>query len=375
MAARLHAEEPLKFALMPGSRLASEPATEIFPSIPTLTSVIERNTHMAPANISDLGWTPSPETTRRLALILVFTILALGILTGCTVHPTVQPSAVTVVATSTSSEPRPVLPDSLRPDLVALAKASNQVGNATVRLVTSATGPITETDLTPHRPNGDVQHAAGDANRQINEAIDHFAHAIADATADQPGLALLPLIDHASQIADTDIHVVSSGVSTTDPVSLLSLGWGFNSDKVIASVERQGQLPNLAGHRVTFHGLGVTAGTQPSLPPFARDKIEKLWVGICERAKAISCGVAHESVITEPSRAPLPVPVVPIPAAFTEGDGCPVFANLPDDRLMFCGPTSRRTSWASNVWPPRWRQSAPWSSATSCSRKLSPQRR
>lgn len=279
-------------------------------------------------------------TWRGPWVVLAIIGVSLALATGCGGHPPEQPPAITVVATATSAEPRVALPDSVRQDIATMAKASKKPGGAMVRLVTSATGPPIERDVTPIRSNGQVQYATGDADRQIRDAVDQLANQLADAAANQPGLGLLPLLDRASHITGSDIHVISSGISTTNPMSFVTLGWDFTPERVVGSIERQGLLPDLTGHRVTFHGLGVTAGTQPPLPPFARDKVEQLWITLCNRAHATSCATAHESFNTTPPIATMPVPVVPIPSVVTEG-GCPVWMSLPDGRLSFAANSSQ----------------------------------
>ncbi|NKY27731.1 OmpA family protein [Nocardia gamkensis] len=255
-------------------------------------------------------------------------------LIGCTAAPAdSQPSAITIAATVTSAEPRTALSNSLISELTEMAEHSKRPGDATVRVVSSATGDILTKDLTPLRPNGQVQHAAADADRQITASVRELANTVAEVRADHPGLDLLGLLDRASQLPG-DLHVLSSGISTVAPVDLRVVGWNAKPDSVIDSIARQGRLPKLSGRHVTFHGLGIAAGSQPGLPPFARTLVEQLWTGICQRAGAASCTVAHDMPSAAAPVATLPVPVVPVPDAITEG-GCPVWASLNDTTLHF----------------------------------------
>ncbi|APE33879.1 hypothetical protein BOX37_07735 [Nocardia mangyaensis] len=215
-----------------------------------------------------------------------------------------------------------------------MARHSKRKGDATVRVITSTSGEVITTDLTPLRPNGQVQHAAADSERQIRAAIDKLGVTLSEATSTTPGLNVLPLLDRAAQIPNADIHVLSSGISTGAPMAFQAIGWNTNPDSVIESITRQGQLPNLTGRHVTFHRLGVAAGSQPGLPPFARTAIERVWVGICERAQAARCAVAHDTPSAAAPVATMPVPVVGVPQAITE-DGCPVWLNLSDAVLRF----------------------------------------
>ncbi|MBF6259866.1 OmpA family protein [Nocardia farcinica] len=273
------------------------------------------------------------EAIRYIVLAVAVAILLVGALCGCIAASYTHSSTITIAATATSAEPRVALPDSLTDGLVNMAKRSKRSGDATVRVMSSTTGDITTKDLTPLRPNGQVQHAAADADRQITASVRELADTIADVRADRPGLDLLGLLDRASQLPG-ELHIVSSGISTVAPTDLRVIGWNTNVQGVIDSIARQGHLPNLAGRHVTFHGLGVTAGSQPGLPPFARSMIEQLWIGICQRAGAASCVIAPDVPAAAAPVATMPVPVVPVPDAITEG-GCPVWARLDDATLHF----------------------------------------
>ncbi|MGW4370797.1 OmpA family protein [Nocardia takedensis] len=276
------------------------------------------------------------QSRRGVAFGLIALVFASGVLTSCTTAPTdAMPSAITLIVTATSAEPRPALPDSVVDKLTAMAKHSKRKGDATVRIITSATGDILTKDLTPLRPNGDVQHASADAKHQIDASIEELAEALAKARADSSGLDLLALINRAGQLPG-DIHVVSSGASTTAPVDLRVTGWNTTPARVADSAHRQGRITTMNGYHVTFHGLGIAAGSQPGFPPFARQWIEQLWVGICQRAGAASCVIAHDAPPAAAPVATMPVPVVPVPEAITEG-GCPVWLNLSDAVLHFAG--------------------------------------
>ncbi|MFF0493947.1 OmpA family protein [Nocardia sp. NPDC004068] len=265
---------------------------------------------------------------------IVLSVVTLSGVIGCTaISADKVPTAITLVATATSAEPRVALPDSLVAELTDMTKQSKRSGDATVRVVSSATGAISTKDLTPTRPNGQVQHATADADRQIDASLHELANTLTGARADALGLDLLGLLDRASQLPG-DIAVISSGISTVAPVDLRVIGWNTKPDSVIDSIARQGRMPSLSGRHVTFHGLGIASGSQPGLPPFARSVVEQLWVGICQRAEAASCVVAHDAPSTVAPTATLPVPVVPVPDAITEG-GCPVWASLNDSALHF----------------------------------------
>ncbi|MDO3645667.1 OmpA family protein [Nocardia mangyaensis] len=254
-------------------------------------------------------------------------------ITGCTQPEDSPPTTVTIITTATSAEPLVALPESVVAEMIGMAKRAKRPGEATVHLVTSATGEVDTRDLVPLRPNGQVQHAQVDADRQIRAAIDDLAVTAAAAVASKPGLNVLPLFDRASQLPG-DIHIITSGTSTEAPIDLRLTGWDTDPNTIVDSVERQGLLPYLPDRHVTFHGLGVVSGTQPTLPPFARSFIESLYLRLCEQAGAASCLLAPGAASGLPPIAALPVPVVPVPDAITEG-GCPVWTRLSDTVLHF----------------------------------------
>ncbi|MGW5216357.1 OmpA family protein [Nocardia sp. NPDC004085] len=292
------------------------------------------------SSTTDLPSVPSPQISHRVRVgltaiaAIVLTPLSLFGTIGCTAAPAGTPSStITIAATATSAEPRASLPDSLVTAMASMAERSKRPGDAAVRVVSSATETVTTRDLTPLRSNGQVQHAHADAVRQITASVRELANTVGDVRADQPGLDLLGLLDRASQLPG-ELHVVSSGITTAAPVDLRVVGWNAKPDSVIDSIARQGRLPNLSGRHVTFHGLGIAAGSQPGLPPFARTLVEQLWSGICQRAGAASCVVAHDTSAAAVPVATMPVPVVPVPDAITEGD-CPVWTSLNDQTLHF----------------------------------------
>ncbi|MBF6099325.1 OmpA family protein [Nocardia cyriacigeorgica] len=294
------------------------------------------------SSTTDLSSVPSRQISRRVRAGLtaiagiVLTPLPLFGAIGCTAAPAGTPSStITIAATATSAEPRIALPDSLVTAMTSMAERSKRSGDAIVRVVSSATGMVTTRDLTPLRSNGQVQHAHADADRQITASVRELADTIADVHTDRPGLDLLGLLDRVSQLPG-DLHVVSSGINTAAPIDLRVVGWNAKPDSVIDSIARQGRLPSMSGRHVTFHGLGIAAGSQPVLPPFARALVEQLWTGICQRAGATSCVVSHDTSAAAAPLATMPVPVVPVPDAITDsGSGCPVWTSLNDQTLHF----------------------------------------
>ncbi|WP_433683360.1 OmpA family protein [Nocardia sp. CA-119907] len=265
--------------------------------------------------------------------MLVLLILSIGLLTACApANPSASTQSVTFVLTATSAEPRPSLPASVRSSLSEQAAQAKNAGDATVHVISSGAGAILAKDLAPMRGN-QIEHAPAERDRKIVAALDDLARQIADVTADRPGLDLLTLLDRASELPSNNIHVVSSGISTEDPVDMRALGWNFKPAAVVDAVDAQGLLPNLSGRHVTFHNLGAAAGSQLRLSPASRDAVTGLWLAMCARAGATCTAVTDASGMDAPI-AKLPVPVVPLSTSVTDG-GCPVWASLSDEVLQF----------------------------------------
>ncbi|WP_280483564.1 OmpA family protein [Nocardia farcinica] len=307
---------------------------------------------MAPFTV-DPGASPTRTFFSKLTS-MVAPMTAAGVMlsgvSGCTAPAGSSPTAITIVATATAAEPAPALPDSLNARLAAMAKAAKRPGQAVVTIITSGSGPVTTIDLVPTRANGQVQHAAVDAERQIQAALGEVNSVLLQSRADQPGLDLLGLLDRATQ-RPGEVHVISSGVSTTAPVDLRVVGWNTKPDATIDSIDRQGRIPSATDHHVTFYGLGVVAGSQPALPPFARSLLDKLWLGICARSGAAGCASEPGSITLRPPSSTLHVPEVPVPDAVTD-DGCPAWASLSDTVLKFAPDSADLPADADNALRP-----------------------
>ncbi|MFF7767196.1 OmpA family protein [Streptomyces massasporeus] len=97
--------------------------------------------------------------------------------------------------------------------------------------------------------------------------------------------------------------VLSDGLSTTGCADLRGARFGSAQDiKSIVSVcgarGEFSELPRLSGVKVTFVGLGHSAGGQPSADTAQRVWLRKLWTTLCERAGG-TCDAEDASVMAE----------------------------------------------------------------------------
>ncbi|MGW5922328.1 OmpA family protein [Nocardia fluminea] len=289
--------------------------------------------------------------TRSKALALTCLTALFGSIgvSGCTPEPMMEANSIVLVATSTSAEPLPTIPISLETELVAYAKASKKPGHALVRIVSSVGRPAIERDLTPLR--GEEVENGSASDRKIRENLDALEVDLANLQASAPGLDVIGPLDMAGQYPGSRIVVLSSGLSTAAPVDMARLGWNFDRAAVADSVHRQGLL-ELSGKDVTFYGLGVTGGSvQPRLPSYARNLLEELWIAVCQKAGAAGCTIGKDAPSTAAPKATLPVPMVPVPAAYTDASGCPVWQRL-DEAVLFEADSAALTQPADDVLRP-----------------------
>ncbi|MGY1875672.1 OmpA family protein [Nocardia gipuzkoensis] len=271
----------------------------------------------------------------RHSLALAFAaVMVVLYLTACGADPTPTPAPIVIVASATSAEPLPTIPTPIEAELASYARQAKHPGDAVVRIVSSVDGPVIERDLTALRGK-DVEHGSA-KDRKIRDNIGALKQDLATLHAPAPGLDVAGPLDAASQYPGSRIVLLSSGLSTVVPVDFTVLGWNFDPAQVAESVQRQGLL-HLTGHHVTFAGLGMTGGSvQPRLPAYGRRLLEDLWMQICEKADADRCDIAESEPASAPPRATLPVPIVPVPTAYTEpGTGCVRYQQLSEAELHF----------------------------------------
>lgn len=270
----------------------------------------------------------------------VATAAAFGLVVGVVTtacEPQATPKSATIVVTGTSAEVKPALPARLRQSLADVARRAKKPGQATVRVISSGTGPILVRDLAPLRKPGVVEHGPK-ADAMVEEKLDELAGQIAQVVAPAAGLDWLTLLGRAAEYGPTDIHLISSTLSTVPPLDWRTLGWSVNVSNVTDSLERRGLIPRLAEDTVTFYGAGLVGGTQPRLRPGGQRLVATLALSVCKRAGAEQCEVVTGAVSDLPPMGKRPVPLVPLPDEERENTtrgACPTWINLSDQKLHF----------------------------------------
>ncbi|MDS0134006.1 hypothetical protein H5970_21155 [Amycolatopsis sp. CM201R] len=266
---------------------------------------------------------------------------------GCAVpSKTADPTGgdrVVLVVSATANEPRPAVTDVARKLLIDAANSGNASpqgsGKSSVALVSAADGAdARQIVLTPRRADGSLEHGL-----QRPSLIDRNVQAVADAVAAtvaaRSGLDLLGGIDAAVRgIAPGRLIVVSSGLSTAGAFDLRQVGWDADPATVARQLAAKNALPHLENWHVLFTGLGSVAGAQAPLPGPAHDKLLQYWQVICTQARAAGCEFDDKRVTTEPSRATVATPVVPVPGVTSVvGPAGRVSTTVSDSALGFSG--------------------------------------
>lgn len=151
--------------------------------------------------------------------------------------------------------------------------------------------------------------AANDNPLYQQDKVDQLKKSIDKARADKPEVNLLAALDLAARsVGDATgpktIVVIDSGLQTAGALRFQDQDGALlnaNPDEVVAALRRMQQLPNLAGMRVVFTGLGDTAPPQQPLPAPARTVLVTLWTKIVEapvvrrRSSRLRCPAGRHS--------------------------------------------------------------------------------
>lgn len=247
---------------------------------------------------------------RLIAAALALITLVPAALTACGHPPDSTPKIIVVAASATANEPAPVLSSADR-DLLGDAGATSTRGIAYV--IDPTTGQAIRQSLTPRLHDGQVDYGP-DRSHLLSQNVNLAQKALEREAAARP-FDLLAWVAQALRAAPGPgtLLILSSGLSTAGGFDLRKVGWGADPQLIAAQLKRSGLLPDLAGWRVIFSGLGDTAGRQPALPLPQRTELAAYWRAICIAAGAASCALEETTRPDPPSRSTTPVPIVPVP--------------------------------------------------------------
>jgi hypothetical protein len=227
---------------------------------------------------------------------------------GVSGHPG-PPVNFIIASSATANEPAPVLSAAMLRMLQSAGEGSTEA----LVYVAAPGGPPAMITLTPQLPDGAPDYGP---SRIVTLHRNIFAveQAVGGQAARGP-FDLLVTITAAIRAAPppATLMVISSGLSTAGGFDLRQVGWDAIPRIVAAQLKTRGLLPDLAGYRVIFSGLGNTAGRQPALPLPEQTTLTRYWLAICQAADATSCSTDDSSRAQPTSRSTTPVPVVPVP--------------------------------------------------------------
>jgi outer membrane protein OmpA-like peptidoglycan-associated protein len=250
----------------------------------------------------------------RVAALSVLALLTPALIIGCGAKPSHTTDKIVVAASASANEPEPVLAAG---DQSMLYAAGNDSTNAVAYVVNTNTGQPASVELTPLRPDGQVQYGPG-RSEQIAQNVGRVQRLLGRQAATR-SFDLLALITAAARVTSppATLLIVSSGLSTAGGFDLRQVGWAANPAAVAAELKQKGLLPSLAGWHLVFSGLGDAAGPQRPLPLPQQTTLTGYWMAICHAAGASSCATDDTTRPDPAPRSITSVPVVPIPTVLS----------------------------------------------------------
>ncbi len=272
-----------------------------------------------------------PRPFRSLLLLTVVVTLSL-LLAACGKSTVTAPDAIVIVPSATANEPAPELSADNRSLLENAAATSTQ---ADAYVVNPTTGQPTEVPLTPRRADGQVEYGPR-RGYLLDQNMTRVGQLLQEQAASGP-FDLLNMIASAIRVTSPPgtLLILSSGLSTAGGFDLRQVGWDADPSSIAAQLKQRGLLPDLAGWRVIFSGLGDTAGQQPALPLPQQTALASYWTAICRAAGAAACQTDETTRPDPPSRSTTPVPVVPVPVVLSvRGPNGATGVSVPSDELF-----------------------------------------
>ena len=272
-----------------------------------------------------------PRPFRSLLLLTVVVTLSL-LLAACGKSTVTAPDAIVIVPSATANEPAPELSADNRSLLENAAATSTQ---ADAYVVNPTTGQPTEVPLTPRRADGQVEYGPR-RGYLLDQNMTRVGQLLQEQAASGP-FDLLDMIASAVRVTSPPgtLLILSSGLSTAGGFDLRQVGWDADPSSIAAQLKQRGLLPDLAGWRVIFSGLGDTAGRQPALPLPQQTTLASYWMAICRAAGAAACQTDETTRPDPPSRSTTPVPVVPVPVVLSvRGPNGATGVSVPSDELF-----------------------------------------
>jgi outer membrane protein OmpA-like peptidoglycan-associated protein len=268
-----------------------------------------------------------------IAIVVATAATVFGLRFSSSSSITSSPGArVVIAATATANEPAPTLPADI---LQTLRSAGLARTPATAYVVAPGASHPDTISLTPRSTDGQVDYGP-----TRSAVLDANISAVERALGNQANTGQLDVLSALAEAVSTTsspgtLIVVSSGLSTAGAFDLRQIGWDAVPSSLAAQLRAQKGLPDLAGWRVIFSGLGDVAGRQRALPLPQQVTLESYWIAICRASGAAACSVDNTPRPHLASHVTGAVPVVSVPGVATAaGPAYAATITLPD-RLLF----------------------------------------
>lgn len=273
------------------------------------------------------------------AWVLASLIIAL-VAAGCS-PPTGSPSVerAAVVVAHHDTELPPALSDAERAGFRALASGRD---DAVVSVLAAGDPLIEDVDLEPRRANGEIEHGPR-RDALIEARLTALDATIERAASRSRSTDVLGALGNAVRLGSTTVHVLSAGLSDTDPFDMRVSGWDADPQRIATDLRAAHAVPDAAGRTLVLSGLGRTAGRQPPLDESAQQSLRAQWTAACA-ATGARCVIDDG---TRPLRAgvrtDVPGPVLPVERASTRATVAGgVELSLPSSVLFVAGSCALR---------------------------------
>lgn len=247
--------------------------------------------------------------------VVVPGLVALVLAAGCTAPPRTNgaPALRAVVVAHHDTELPPALSDA---EHVAFRAGTADDDGPPVLVIAAGRPGAEPVDLTPRRPNGQVEHGPR-RDGLVEQRLADLDATVDRAAATTSSVDLLAAIGQAVRLGATEVHVLTAGLSSTDPFDMRVIGFDADPSTLAADLARTRTLPDAAGRTIVLSGLGRVAGRQPPLDEAAQRALRDQWLAACW-ATGATCVLDDGPRALRPDvTALLQGPVVAVPRAHT----------------------------------------------------------
>jgi len=259
----------------------------------------------------------APSRRGRLVVVAGVILAFAAAIPGCGVHQAASALGAHATAIVAAHHGNELAPELSGADLVRLhaAAADPDIDDVAAYVVAAGRPEVEKVDLEPRRPNGQIERGSR-IDRLVDERLAELQRAITRGAEQGTDVDQLRALGLAAQTGAEKIIVLTSGLSSTDPLDMRVSGWDRDPAGLARNLHDRGLLPDLRGRSVTFSGLSRTAGAQPPLGLREQAALRNQWLAICSESGA-SCRTDDTVRSATPPVSRLLLPVVDVPTVTT----------------------------------------------------------